>query len=287
MAVSDVMRKRMSRKNIAARKEQTKKKLIYSLQEPCPHGNGLFTKMIEQTRFASILEDDGDKMPKLTSLANEFKKYIRIDQEYSLQGVNHKKFDTMRRGTTERFNFEPKKVEHWKLHLLFCENGETYPVQWIEVKESTLYGAGLGVYINKDVKKGERIGFYFGKQVRKGSKVSEYAMKSKDWGLVDPKRGFGDTDNPVFYVGAHMMNDPTFGLKKGTNQWKKARLKANVTVYDNLFVVADRDIKKGSELFLLYHPNDRPVRRKPQPRRKRAAPPANTNKKNGKRTKRS
>jgi hypothetical protein len=256
MPVSFRVRKKNERANKAARRNEAKKQLIRSLEEPCPHGDGLFTKMIRQTKFASILDDDGEPMPKLGSLMQEFKTRTRIDEEYVVEGVNHKRYNTLKCGLSEHFTTQQKKVTHWKLNLILSEQDVTQTILWKEVKKSTLDDAGLGLFISRDVKEGERIGMFLGKQVKESVTPSEYAMETKELGLIDPKRGFGDNDNPAFYLGAHMMNDPTFGLEKDTEEWEKALRQVNVTLYANLFIVADRDLKAGEELFLLYDSMD-------------------------------
>ena len=117
------------------------------------------------------------------------------------------------------------------------------------VKESTIEGAGLGLFVMESVEVGERIAIYSGKELDK-----LHALFSNSKYLVQiSKNVFLDAQ------------DDTFGLGKYINCGRRSKKKVNsrfgskttynfdaVTGIKWISVISTKKIKKGDEVFINY-----------------------------------
>ena len=74
---------------------------------------------------------------------------------------------------------------------------------WLEVKKSSIDGAGIGVFALREFHPGSHVGVYWGEKVSRSAKSSDYQLCA-----VDTKGGMG---NPLC-LGMHMINDLSIGL---------------------------------------------------------------------------
>jgi hypothetical protein len=118
----------------------------------------------------------------------------------------------------------------------------------IEMKPSTVPGAGTGVFAKNDIAAKVDLGFYRGEHLS----LEEFQKKFSNVGLGEYVLTLDDpTDtNKKFYVD---------GLKKGNwtsriNSPKGTMNKANIVFYGDGRVISKRNIKAGEELFVGYGP---------------------------------
>jgi hypothetical protein len=57
---------------------------------------------------------------------------------------------------------------------------------------------------------------------------------------------------PYLYLGAHYINDPTYGKDKGTTKWALSAKMANVRLMQDGAIVAKREIRCDEELLMVY-----------------------------------
>ena len=143
-------------------------------------------------------------------------------------------------------------IRVWFMRVLLsnrCDGTGLSWCNWLRVKQTDLACARLGLFADTDFKKGQMIGLYLG-STKANSDTSVYAVESSRWGLVDPKRSFDHPDNPMCYMGMHLMNDPTSHIPSGAAGCPKAASRVNTVIYDDLSVHATRNITKGEELYV-------------------------------------
>jgi SET domain-containing protein len=147
-----------------------------------------------------------------------------------------------------------------KEHLYFVKN-------LIEVKESTIKDAGLGVFALRDIQKNELLAEYIGKEISieeykrmKGETeeydnlkyLKKYLHKNYQppnvdyiWEILD------EDDNPVCYIDSHNLKDANWTRYVNCNLDGKNNVKPIQKQYQ-MFYYASEDIKKGEELFIDY-----------------------------------
>lgn len=118
------------------------------------------------------------------------------------------------------------------------------------VKESQLPGAGKGLFTDKPISKGE--------------KVIEYKGEIINWKEYD-RRVARDEDGYLFFINKNYCIDayPTPQYKaryandaRGLTRVKGLTNNCDYEVHDNrCFIVAQRDIKAGEEIFVDYTPD--------------------------------
>ena len=128
------------------------------------------------------------------------------------------------------------------------QNEKYVEKELIEMKESSVPGAGTGVFAKKDIPLNTDLGFYRGQHLT----TPEFEKKFADAGLGAYVLTLNEESDPnkKFYVD---------GLKKGNwtsriNSPKGTSNKANIVFYTDGRVVAKRNIKAGEELFVGYGP---------------------------------
>jgi SET domain-containing protein len=118
----------------------------------------------------------------------------------------------------------------------------------IEMRPSSIPGAGTGVFAKNDIPANTQLGYYRGEHLS----AEEFENKFRDAGLGTYVLTLEDPEDKTknFYVD---------GLKKGNwtsriNSPKGTLHKANIIFYTNGTVVSRRNIKAGEELFVGYGP---------------------------------
>lgn len=114
------------------------------------------------------------------------------------------------------------------------------------IKQSTIRGAGKGLFTQKDIKKGTRLGEY------KGKKVSEkryLAMKDTSycWEV--------DTSQGSFYIDAKKVikNNPLRYINGAMTKIQKKKVNVESYQYNKkIFYRTIRNIKAGTELIIDY-----------------------------------
>jgi len=181
-------------------------------------------------------------VPSVKTLAARFHKHVNVaqPQERTVMGTK------VTHVTTEKA---------WHVRVLLPgrpdESGLSWR-DWLRVKETDLPCGKWGLFADTDFEKGQMIGLYLG-STRANPDVSACATRSSKWGLVDPRRGFDEPDNPNFYMGMHLMNDPAAHLPGHESGRQAAVACANTVVHDDLAVCATRNITRGEELHLIRH----------------------------------
>ncbi len=115
------------------------------------------------------------------------------------------------------------------------------------VKKSLLSNAGKGLFTNK--------------QIKKGSIIIEYKGEIIDWKEYE-KRVLEDKDGYLFFINKNRCIDafstPNYKARyandaQGLSRNKGIKNNASYKVIsNNCFIVADRDINKGEEVFVSY-----------------------------------
>ena len=114
---------------------------------------------------------------------------------------------------------------------------------FLEVRKSSIEGAGLGLFSLRNFNQWDVIGLYCADRIHGKTKPNEFSMtKGKNRAIYQCQRNEA-------YMGMHFINDPTFGYE--TDQDKIDM--ANVMVDDDFQVIALRPIKAHEELFLIYN----------------------------------
>jgi hypothetical protein len=126
---------------------------------------------------------------------------------------------------------------------------------WLQVKESSLPGAGKGIFALREFRKGQAIGWYYGKKVA----GSNRKKKPYQFANIDAEGGLGYQGR----LGLHFLNDPTLTIvktsrgkdslvtKEGTDL-KASLKKVNVRLHKDGLALADSQIRVGDELFAHY-----------------------------------
>jgi uncharacterized protein len=117
------------------------------------------------------------------------------------------------------------------------------------VKKSSLPGAGKGLFTDKPI--------------RKGTKVIEYKGEIIDWKEYD-RRVARDEDGYLFFINKNYCIDayptPQYKARYANDAMGLTRVKGLTNNCDyevegnRCFIVAQRDIKKGEEIFVDYTP---------------------------------
>ena len=146
-------------------------------------------------------------------------------------------------------------------------------MDWLMVKESNFKSAGNGLFTCVQIDKGTTVTYYMGNEKEVVDDTRQYTFSTSyqhtaplGWHMdksVGKKGGSNGTvidaiesdrdsweygDN--LYLGAHMINDPSFSMKEGY-----AGPLANCRWHSKCEVIASRDIKAGEELTVNYQEN--------------------------------
>lgn len=125
-----------------------------------------------------------------------------------------------------------------------------------DIKESTIKGAGMGLFAARNFKTGDMLGLYCGKMadgLKRKPKIYGFAKqivkKGDAWTIIEP------THEDVF-LGMHYINDPLYGIPEAEREHKAATMHDdkdyNVRISNDFLVTAETDIRQGDELFLNY-----------------------------------
>jgi len=195
--------------------------------------------------------EDVEAAASVRALVHKVNKHVHIDQTALIKDVNHRRKVGARLGTDAPVI---QRQHRWTVYISVQElSGAILKKPWFTVEQSTIKGAGIGVKAASHFKAGACLGIYLGvacSDSSSGRQNGRYMIESHRWGFVDARRGFADTDNPSYYMGMHMINDPAYG-KNGAAA-ETARRLVNVRFYRDLLVYAIRDIAIGEELFVDY-----------------------------------
>lgn len=121
---------------------------------------------------------------------------------------------------------------------------------FLEIRESTIPGAGNGVFATKKLKKGTKLGFYSGKMLTKeehkkmSAEQAAYVVTLHWKRKVNGKREYIIIDGNVSGNKLKMLND---GVHSGGV--------ANVYMDDGGFMSTTQDVEAGEELLWDYGPN--------------------------------
>ena len=125
-------------------------------------------------------------------------------------------------------------------------------IPWLRVKKSSIEGAGLGLFADKDFKEKSMIGMYMGGNTGH----PDYRMKAHGVKEMVNCFSFDSSlsmeEHSAKTMGMQMMNDPNIGLKKG----EKPPFIVNAEVKSDMFVQALTDIHEGEEIFIDYQWTD-------------------------------
>jgi hypothetical protein len=131
---------------------------------------------------------------------------------------------------------------------------------WLEVKQSTLADAGLGLFAMRDFEKNTIVGLYMGSLTQKGNPKHTYAAP---FGRVychsfDESLSMGERHSVT--MGMQMMNDPNWreevedeGKNEDDSMDGKDDTVYNVSITGDMIVWATKKIEAGDELFLDYN----------------------------------
>ena len=124
---------------------------------------------------------------------------------------------------------------------------------WFRVKESTIAGAGLGLFADRDFQKDQIVGMYLGGKTG----MPDYTIKPR-WKNAELIHCYSFASAEAFNehsartMGLQMCNDPNYGMP---NNSQKSPL-WNVAFMGDMFALATKDIKKGEEMFADYRMTD-------------------------------
>ena len=144
-----------------------------------------------------------------------------------------------------------KSTQEWKINLVLGNGEESIP--YFIVKQSTLSGAGLGLFAARNFTIGENIGLYLGLEIsattgKKAFPGSNYVMEYGD-NFVDSRHGIGHESDPRVYMGCHMINDPTFLIARDSDDWTEARKKINVRCHEDLLSLLRLTLRRERSCF--------------------------------------
>jgi len=122
-------------------------------------------------------------------------------------------------------------------------------VEWLQVKKSTIEGAGLGLFASKDFKEGQLVGMCLGgKTGLPAYSIAPGWAKAENIHCYPFSHSDSMQERSTRTMGIQMINDPNHGLDDNappSPMW-------NVEFRSDLFVVALKNIKKGDEIFADY-----------------------------------
>ena len=160
-----------------------------------------------------------------------------------------------------------KRSNHYRKYLIEIEmEGKWFPL--FEIKKSTLPDAGLGLFAAQDfdgpdvIGEPDVLGVYAGKvkseeawqrlMVGKRDCYGYHFTRGNRDHVLDPTILNSDPSDMLSYFGLHYANDPTWLLKKDSDEYKEAMKKVNMEINTDLVASATKNIKKGDELFNHY-----------------------------------
>ena len=154
-----------------------------------------------------------------------------------------------------------KRSNHYRKYLIEIEmEGKWFPL--FEIKKSTLPDAGLGLFAAQDFARDDVLGVYAGKvkseeawqrlMVGKRDCYGYHFTRGKRDHVLDPTILNSDPSDMLSYFGLHYANDPTWLLKKDSDEYNEAMKKVNMEINTDLVASTKKFIKKGEELFNHY-----------------------------------
>jgi hypothetical protein len=116
----------------------------------------------------------------------------------------------------------------------------------LELRESTIRGAGVGVFAAQDFYRDDLIGYYSGNRCARSRKNSNYQFMDCDSG--------GGIGHPLS-LAMHFMNDPTLHLTGDAREKATKRVNVHINADYGCRVIVPF-IPAGAELFTQYEPSN-------------------------------
>jgi len=137
----------------------------------------------------------------------------------------------------------------------------------IVISESTIAGAGRGLFAKKNISRGEIVCEYWGKSLSKDFTTSRYLDDPSNY-LLHTHPYLRDLDESVVIMGEYddnlkhsgvLVNDGAKldDINDISNYLERSKSMANVSAVkmkDKLFYIASKRITKGNEIFASYGP---------------------------------
>lgn len=120
-------------------------------------------------------------------------------------------------------------------------------VDWVYIAQSTLPKAGRGLFAARRFRKGDVVGAYWGQAKR--SQRSCSATRTFRMRTENNKGIFVDASGLTLRLGMHMINNPSFTPVADQSRYHR---EANVDIFPDGLVVANRKIEAGKEIFTEY-----------------------------------
>ena len=133
--------------------------------------------------------------------------------------------------------------KEWRLMYSTHESMEYH--NHLKVKKSTLKTAGYGLFADRTFFHNDIISVYLGDNMRSTINHSPYAMDFSVLGTIDAKAGI--MDDAHLFLGCHFVNDKHYG-SVSIDKRKKYNAK-----FDDLFLVATRNIRRHTEILVDYN----------------------------------
>lgn len=137
----------------------------------------------------------------------------------------------------ENFDIDTQTIQVERL-VRDEETDMIHKVPWVTVRPSTIVGAGLGAFADRNFKEGDILGYYVGAVEEREYGTGDYLMDISEELVVNGAKGGNWT---------RKIND---GSRRANKTWKKS--KVNAVFYHDLELRAHKNIRKGSEIFVYY-----------------------------------
>ena len=218
------VKRAIRRKKQMERQQSELRTLATDVNNPTKDFFGWFNKIFDAKTYCETLSDpnigEQQKKKEYNQLMKKIKKGVIVNRYI-------KRFSVNVRGKRKIEAKADALADMWDVRLYSDDLGSTgVPVEheWFVVKRSTIEGAGLGLFADRNFQNGECMGLFMGSIQPKTKAYSKFAITSPVLGTIDPVKGFKGADVPRYYMGVHMVNDYGFNeLKDDTQHIKKKR----------------------------------------------------------------